>query len=78
MSKWRIKLTSTITIGLFADMARSLRRNIPAFFDLRHAKALIDLAYSETGCVINDDDFALEVAAALEAGGGKVTLIGGP
>lgn len=29
---------------------------------------------SKTGCVINDDDFALEVAAALEAGGGKVTL----
>lgn len=58
----------------FADMARSLRRNVPACFDLRQAKALIDLAYSGAGCIINDDDFVLEVAAALEAGGGKVTL----
>jgi len=77
MSKWKISLspvTSNLCPQPFADMARSLRRSVPACFDLRQAKVLIDLAYSDTGCIINDDHFALEVATALEAGGGKVTL----
>lgn len=77
MARWKISLSPVadeICPQPFADMARSLRRSMPACFDLRHAKSLIDLAYSETGCIINDDHFTLEVAAALEAGGGKVTL----
>lgn len=71
---WRILLAPAPGGGRpFAVMVQSLRRQMPGLFGLPEAKAIVDLAYSGE-CYCDGDDFVIEVATALEAGGGKVSL----
>lgn len=72
--RWRISL-APVPDGRrpYTVMVQSLRRQMPGLFGLPEAKAIVDLAYSGE-CYCDGDDFAIEVATALEAGGGKVSL----